>query len=62
MDVFDAIAKEVDEKVEQLKEYLASGRTTNHEEYKHLCGQITGLLYVRGYALDLKRQLENSDE
>lgn len=62
MDVFEAIAKEMDEKIAQLKDYLASGRTTNHEEYKYLCGQITGLLYARGYALDLKQNLENSDE
>ena len=32
MDVFEAIAKEMDEKIAQLKDYLASGRTTNHEE------------------------------
>lgn len=62
MDVFDAIAKEMDEKVDQLKDYLASGRTTTYEEYKYLCGQITGLLYARGYALDLRQNLENSDE
>lgn len=62
MDVLDAVVIEIHEKIDQLKDYLASGRTPNHEEYKFLCGQITGLLYVRDYSIGLKQQLEHSDE
>ena len=61
MDLFETIIKEVDEKVSQLKDHLAAGRAQTHEDYKQLCGEIKGLLYVRGYVLDLKSHLENSD-
>ncbi len=61
MDLFDTIIREVDEKASQLKDHLASGRAKNFEEYASLCGEIKGLLYVRGYVLDLKSNLETSD-
>ena len=61
MDVFDAIIKEMDEKIVQLKDYLATGRATL-EEYKQLCGEIKGLLFAKEYALSLKRNFEESDD
>ena len=61
MDLFETITKEIDDKVSQLKDHLAAGRAQTHEDYKYLCGEITGLLYVRGYLLDLKSHLKNSD-
>lgn len=61
MDVFDTIIKEMDEKVVQLKDFLATGRA-NLEEYKQLCGEIKGLLFAREYTLSLKRNLEESDD
>lgn len=61
MDLFDTVTKEIDDKVSQLKDHLAGGRAQTHEDYKYLCGEIKGLLYVRGYLLDLKTNLENSD-
>jgi len=62
MDGFEILIKQADEKVEQLKEYLAEGRVENFEEYKKLCGEIRGLLIMRGYVLDLKQRLEKLDE
>ena len=62
MDAFEILIKQADEKVEQLKEYLAEGRAENFEEYKKLCGEIRGLLIMRGYTLDLKQRLETSDD
>ena len=62
MDVFDAIAKEVDDKVSQLKDHMSSGRATDYEDYKGLCGEIKGLLHIRQYVKDLQHQLEFSDE
>jgi hypothetical protein len=62
MDAFEILIKQADEKVEQLKEYLAEGRAENFEEYKKLCGEIRGLLIMRGYVLDLKQRLEKSDD
>jgi len=62
MDAFDVIVQQIDDKVTQLKDYLSEGRSENFEEYKKTCGEIKGLLIARGYTLDLKQRMENSDE
>lgn len=62
MDALDVIVQQTDEKVKDLKEFLADGRCENFEEYKRVCGEIRGLLIARGYTLDLKQNLEISDE
>jgi hypothetical protein len=62
MDVFDVLVKQADEKIEQLKEYLAEGKAESFEEYKKLCGEVRGLLIMRGYTLDLKHRMENADD
>ena len=62
MDVFEILIKQADEKIEQLKDYLAEGKAASFEEYKKLCGEVRGLLIMRGYTLDLKQRLENSDD
>jgi hypothetical protein len=62
MDVIDVLVKQSDEKIVQLKNYLSEGKAENFEEYKKLCGEIKGLLTVRGYALDLQQTMENSDD
>ena len=62
MDAFEIRIKQADEKVQQLKDYLAEGRAESFEEYKKLCGEVRGLLIMRGYVLDLKQRLENSDD
>ena len=62
MDVLDAVIIEIDEKVGQLRDFLAIGRVGSYEEYKQLCGEIKGLLFAREYAKDLKKRMENSDD
>lgn len=62
MDAFDVLIKQTDEKVTQLKDYLSEGKADSYEEYKKLCGEIRGLLVARGYALDLKQNMESSDD
>jgi len=62
MDALDLLVQQTDEKVAQLKDHLAEGKATSFEEYKRLCGEIRGLLTARGYVLDLRSKLENSDE
>jgi hypothetical protein len=62
MDAMEVLVEQADEKISQLKEYLAQGRAVSYEEYKSLCGEIRGLLIARGHALDLKQRLESSDE
>ena len=58
----EALVKQLDEKVEQLKESTANGNFENFEDYKKTCGEIRGLLIARGYVLDLKDRMENSDD
>ena len=62
MDVIEVLVKQSDEKVAQLKDYLAEGRAESFEEYKKLCGEIKGLLTARGYALDLQQTMEKMDD
>jgi hypothetical protein len=62
MDAFEVLIQQADEKVGQLKDYLADGKAESFEEYKKLCGEIRGLLIMRGYTLDLKQRLETSDD
>ena len=56
------LIRQADDKVTQLKDYLAEGKATSYEEYKRICGEIYGLLTSRGYILDCKQRLEQSDE
>ena len=62
MDTFDILVEQTDDKVSQLKDFLAEGKAESFEDYKRICGEIKGLLIVRGYALDLKQRMEQSDE
>ena len=62
MDSLEVIIQQADEKVTQLKDFLADGRCETFEEYNRVCGEIRGLLIARGYALDLKQNLEISDD
>ena len=62
MDALEIVVQQADEKISQLKDHLAEGKASSFEEYKALCGEIRGLLIARGYALDLMKNLEESDE
>jgi hypothetical protein len=41
---------------------LAEGKAESFEDYKKLCGEIRGLLIMRGYTIDLKHRMENADD
>lgn len=62
MDALEVIVQQTDDKVSDLKNFLADGRCESFEDYKRVCGEIRGLLIARGYALDLKQNLEIADE
>ena len=61
MTALEAIIREIDEKLSSLQDTVMTGRLASYEEYKALCGEIKGLLYVREYTKDLKQKLEYSD-
>jgi len=62
MTEFELLVKQFDEKIAQLKDSVVLGNYEKFEDYKKTCGEIRGLLIARGYVLDLKERLENSDE
>jgi len=61
MTELEVIVKQIDDKVEQLKEAVMVGNL-EYSGYQKICGEVRGLLIARGYALDLKERLEKSDE
>jgi uncharacterized protein YaaR (DUF327 family) len=61
MTALELLVKQLDEKTTQLKESVILGNL-DHVQYQRLCGEIRGLLIAKGYVLDLKDKLENTDE
>ena len=59
MNALEAIIKEIDEKVAQLKNHLATGNVETLEEYKRICGEVRGLLFVKEYTISLQKNLED---
>jgi len=62
MDVLEVLSNEVDKKVQQLKEWLGSGQAHDYPGYQRVCGEIRGLLIAKQQILDLKQNLENSND
>jgi uncharacterized protein YaaR (DUF327 family) len=62
MTELDVLVKQLDDKIAMLKEAVILGNYEKFEEYKRSCGEIRGLLIARGYVLDLKDKMENSDD
>jgi uncharacterized protein YaaR (DUF327 family) len=57
----ELLTKQLDDKVNQLKDAVVVGNL-DHVQYQKLCGEIRGLLTAKGYVIDLKERLENSNE
>jgi hypothetical protein len=57
----ELLTKQLDDKVNQLKDAVIVGNL-DHVQYQKLCGEIRGLLTAKGYVIDLKERLENSNE
>lgn len=62
MTELDVLVLQLNEKIEQVKEAVTTGNFDKFEDYKKTCGEIRGLLIARGYVLDLKERMENSDD
>jgi hypothetical protein len=62
MTELEVLVKQLDDKIAQLKDTVVIGNYEKFEDYKKSCGEIRGLLIARGYVLDLKDRMENSDE
>lgn len=62
MSPLEMVMTQIDDKIEQIKDFMASGRASSFEDYQKMCGEIRGLLSARSYAQDLQSNLENMDE
>lgn len=62
MSPLEIVMTQIDDKIEQIKDFMASGRASSFEDYQKMCGEIRGLLSARSYAQDLQSNLENMDE
>jgi hypothetical protein len=62
MTALEVLIKQLDERAMFLQEGLSQGRASTFEEYKGTCGEIKGLLTARGFVLDLKQKMEESDD
>ena len=60
--ILDLLLKQAEGKVRDLEEALGTGIAKDYAEYQRMCGEITGLLTARLNILDLRKNLENSDE
>lgn len=58
----EIVAANIDDKVKQLEEYLASKGAKSYDEYCEMCGEIKGLLTARKFLTDLTRNMESLDE
>jgi hypothetical protein len=56
-----AISK-IDERISMVQNQLGNGEAVEYNQYLNMCGIIKGLLTARREIIDLKHNLENSDE
>jgi uncharacterized protein YaaR (DUF327 family) len=61
MTEIDVLMGQIDEKADQLKSAVVVGNM-DHIQYQRVCGEIRGLLTVKGYILDLKDKMEKLDD
>lgn len=62
LQVLNILVKQIDDKILQLQEHISYGNIDTFEEYKKVCGEVTGLLTARNYIKDLNKTMEDSDE
>jgi hypothetical protein len=62
MDPLDVLTIELDKSVVQKRDWVASGQAKDYAEYQRICGEIKGLLFAKQEILDLKQNMEHSDE
>jgi hypothetical protein len=56
------LTEKFDDRVLQLQEAIADGNAADFAGYKHMCGEIKGLLSARAYIKDLQERITNNDD
>jgi hypothetical protein len=54
--VYTPIIKKIQEEMDTLSDYLASGRPKNFEEYQRLVGKIEGLSISREFLQEMEKR------
>ena len=60
--VTERITSQIDENIKRLEEDLGASSAKNFEEYRYMCGVITGLLTARRFLSDLTKNMESHDD
>lgn len=56
------LADRLDDRVLQLQEAIADGNAQDFASYKHMCGEVKGLLSARAHIKDLQERLTTNDD
>lgn len=56
------LADKLDDRVLQLQEAIADGNAQDFASYKHMCGEVKGLLSARAHIKDLQERLTHNDD
>lgn len=59
MDILDLLQEKIKERYEDVKEDLAAGVAKDFADYRYICGVMNGLLSVKAYVDELKKNLED---
>ena len=60
--VAERVATQIDEDIKRLEEDLGASSAKTFEEYRYMCGVITGLLTARRFLSDLTKKMESHDD
>jgi hypothetical protein len=60
--VTERITSQIDENIKRLEEDLGASSAKSFEEYRYMCGVITGLLTARRFLSDLTKNMESHDD
>lgn len=60
--VTERITSQIDENIKRLEEDLGASSAKTFEEYRYMCGVITGLLTARRFLSDLTKNMESHDD
>ena len=60
--VVERVTTQIDEDIKRLEEDLGASSAKTFEEYRYMCGVITGLLTARRFLSDLTKNMESHDD
>ncbi len=60
--ILNYLVREIYKQRDENAMFLAAGRATNFDEYRHVCGIIRGLTSAETLVKDLAQKMELSDD